>query len=181
MSNLEQLFSDAWCHNLGLNEHLTYAVINGPLNLCDLVVPTAIWKMFLPRLRINTTTGTKLEASLTFLQLEVGLIRELLSTSSCMFVYLEPCAIILTSVPGNICTPTLQGPGVFEVMRLAITHYSIACSTVINQCWSYLQVISLYDSIQYNGDDVHPQNKQDKTICAWTSKIYWADFTKPTK
>ncbi len=54
-------------------------------------------------------------------------------------------------------------------------------SQIINRYRLYLQVISLYDIITYDGHTIHPNIMRGERILSRHSSIYWVDFRHPPK
>jgi hypothetical protein len=53
-------------------------------------------------------------------------------------------------------TPQLQGKYDVAIMEFVTTIYSKKLATKINRCRLYLQVLTLYDVITYDGKQIHP-------------------------
>ncbi len=76
---IDRVIIRAKCSALGLNEHFPRAILHGPLEYGGLALPTSISKKvtirinyFLYHIRNSTKIGSKVDVSIVFLQLEVG-------------------------------------------------------------------------------------------------------------
>ncbi len=86
IDKIDKILAKFKCNALGLNEHFPRAVLYGPLALGGMALPNTITKTTTTRLtyffhhtRLNTNVGKKLDASITFLQFEIGTFQQFLS------------------------------------------------------------------------------------------------------
>ncbi len=125
---------------LGLNEHFPRAVLHGPLSLGGLEIHTAQTKTttsrincFLNHTRMDTTIGHKLDASIAYLQLEIGTITHFLESPYHIYSYLatntlmkclwketEPHGFILKHAQHQTWSPKPQGTSDFPIIEFAI-------------------------------------------------------------
>jgi hypothetical protein len=121
---------NAKCNALGLNEHFPRAVIYGPLHLGGLAIPTTLSSTattrinyFLYHTRNSSKVGIKLEASIIYLQLEIGIFNSFLTSSYEQYGYLatktlmkqiwaetEPYGLILKCHSTHSWFPDLRDP-----------------------------------------------------------------------
>jgi hypothetical protein len=150
--------------------------------------------VFFYHTRLNKKTGRKLDASIIFLQYEIGLFDQFLSTPFSQYSHLVTTTLIKTiwgeMEPNNFhlksaqkvaWTPQAQGVGDSTLMTIATLHYGKKESTLINRYQLYLQVFSLYDIITYDGKIVHLHIMNGERVMSRTSTTYWVKFCKPPK
>jgi hypothetical protein len=95
IDKIDRVITRAKCNALGLNPHFPRAVLHGPLHLGGMAIPTSLSKTILSRInyflyhtRTSTRVGMKLDASIIFLQLEVGLFDSFFSSSYATYGHL---------------------------------------------------------------------------------------------
>jgi hypothetical protein len=81
MDSVDKILSKAKCHSLGLNEHFPRAILHGPTHLGGMGIPlgrskktTSLINIFLHHTHLQTEIGRKLEASIAYLQIEIGIL-----------------------------------------------------------------------------------------------------------
>jgi hypothetical protein len=201
MDHLDKTLSKAKCHALGLNEHFPRAVLHGPVSLGGLGIHSGQTKTtttrinyFLYHTRMDTTIGHKLDASVAFLQMEIGTIRYFLEMPYHMYGFLathtlmkriwnetEPHGLILKHAQNIAWTPALQGTSDFSIIEFALSVYSTKIVNKLNRVRLHLQVITFYDLLCYNGTQIHPNFLMGQRIPSRKSTLFWADFPKPPK
>lgn len=201
LEKIDKILATVKCHALGLNEHFPRAILHGPLAPGGMAIPNTITKTTATRLtyffyhiRLNTNVGKKLDASITFLQLETGTFNQFLSTPYQLYGHLvtktliktiwgetEPNNIQLRPSPGATWNPEPQGTQDIALIDIAVANCSQPNSQIINRYRLYLQVISLYDIITYDGQTIHPNIMRGERILSRHSTIYWVDFKRPPK
>ncbi len=168
--------SQAQCNTLGLNRNFSRAILHGPYFLGGIGNPTIDGKNICNRLnyvlyhlRRNTIVGQKLAATLIFAQLEIGTFDSFVTQPYSSYGHLatptqgtqiwletEPAGLTLRASPDQHWVPNSSRINDFPLMELAVHSYNQGGSNIINKCCLYLQVISLYDIIQYDGTHIHP-------------------------
>lgn len=176
MQHLDKILSNAKCQALGLNEHFPRAVLHGPTSLGGIGVQTAISKTTTSRInyffyhtRLTTKVGEKLATSIAYLQIESGLFQHFFSSpfhiyghymttslAKCLWEETEPKGLTLRPAEGEAWTPQQQGPLDFPLMELITKHYNKKETGMLNRYHLYLQVVSFYDLVTYDGTIVHP-------------------------
>jgi hypothetical protein len=103
LDSIECILISFKCHALGLNPHFPRAVLYGPIQMGGMELPSTITKIsstrinyFLYHTRLNTDVGLKLDASRTFLQMEIGLSEQVLTTSYILYGHLGTRSLIKT-------------------------------------------------------------------------------------
>ncbi len=88
IQKIDQILSHAKCHALGLNEHFPRAVLHGPMDQGGMEIHTGQSKTttsqvnyFMYHCHRQTKVGAKLEASMAYLQLEIGIHEQFFSSS----------------------------------------------------------------------------------------------------
>jgi hypothetical protein len=149
---------------------------------------------FLYHTRTNTPIGKKFDASIIFLQFEVGLFDHFLTMPFSQYGHLctttlmktiwgetEPNNIQLRAAQGIARVPSPQGSGDRALMEIAKQHYDNKESKMINRVRLYLQIFSIYDIVTYEGTSIHPDILRGERIVGRKSKPFWVDFPKPPK
>jgi hypothetical protein len=149
---------------------------------------------FFYHIHLNTNVGKKLDALITFFQLEIGTFNQFLSTPYQLYRHLgtktliktlwgetEPNNIHLRPSPSTTWNPEPQCIQDKALMDIAVANYSQPRSQFINRYHLYLQVISQYDIITYDGHPIHPNIMRSERILSRHSTIYWVDFKRPPK
>lgn len=149
---------------------------------------------FLFHTRYNTKVGEKLNASLSCLQIECGTFQHFLSSSflqyrhyatntllKCLWEETEPQGMVLRPEESSVWIPTPQGNQEIPLMEIVSRHYGSKEAIMINCYRLYLQVISLYDLLLYNGTEIHPDFLIGRHATGRKSAIYWVSFPKPPK
>ncbi len=202
MESIERILISFKCHALGLNPHFPRAVLYGPMLMGGLELPSTISKIsstrinyFLYHTRLNTDIGHKLDASRTFLQMEIGLFEQVLTTSHILYGHLgtrsliktiwaetEPNDLYLQAASREIAwSPIPQGFTDVAIMEIAIRHYNNEQSNMINRYRLYLQLFSVYDVIIYNKITIHPDILNGKRPESRQTLYFWAQFKRPPK
>jgi hypothetical protein len=95
MEHIDKIVPKAKCQALGLNEHFPRAILHSPMHLGRLGLHTGMSKTtttrinyFLHHTRLKTEVEKKLETSISFLQMEIGIIDHFLQTSYAMYSHL---------------------------------------------------------------------------------------------
>ncbi len=122
---LGKKFAILYCQALGINKHFPRAILYGPCQLGGLEIPSlqAMFSIirinyFLYHTRSQTTVGEILEISVIYLQLEVGTIEHVLSSSykqnnhlamhsliKCIWAEMQPFSLILQGNSSTAWTP----------------------------------------------------------------------------
>lgn len=201
MERIDKLLSHAKCQALGLNEHFPRAVLYGPHELGGIGIKSATSKTttdrityFLYHSRRNTTIGKKLEVSMAYLQLEVGTMLPILQESYQAYGALathtlvkqiwaetEPIGLQLRAAHSQTWHPIPQGHHDCTIMELASRTYSNKHLNLINRYRLYLQVITIYNLIQYDRRAIHPEIMRGDRVLSRESKFFWVDFPRPPK
>jgi hypothetical protein len=201
MTTLDKTLSKAKCHALGLNEHFPRAILHGPLHLGGMGIHTAQTKTMTTRItyflfhtRMQTEVGQNLEASIAYLQLEIGTITHFLQTSyhiyghlatntlmKCIWNETETNGMQLRSADQMAWCPQLQGHGDFSLMEFISTNYPKKTAHQLNRYRLYLQVITFYDLLTHDGRQIHPNIQMGQKVPSRRSNIYWVNFPKPPK
>ncbi len=201
IDKIERVITRAKCNALGLNEHFPRAIIYGPTQYGGMAIPTSLSKTsttrlnyFLYHIRETSNVGTKLEASIIYLQLEIGLFTSLFSSSFSTYGFLatktlvkqiwsetEPYGLQLRHHEAQSWLPNPQGKDDRPLMSIACIHYNKREVSRINRYRLYLRVISVYDVLTYDGKQVHPELARGRQVASRTSTIHWVDFPKPPK
>lgn len=191
----------AKCNALGLNENFLRAIYYGPFHLGGLAIQSVPSQTvathinyFLYHSRLNTKVGVKLDASITFLQIKTGLFLNFLEQPYITYGFLathtlikqiwaefKPFGLTLRPNLNSVWLPHPQGTNDFSLVEYAIGKYSQQDIKLLNRYRMYLQVISLYDILQYDLQAVHPDIKQGNRIISRQSSIFWVDFKRPPK
>jgi hypothetical protein len=198
---LDRVIIRAKCSALGLNENFPRVILYGPLEYGGMALPTTISKTvttrityFLYHIRTSSKIGSKLDASIVYLQLEVGLFKSFFQSSYDIYGYLatktltkqiwaetEPNGLQLRHHQNQTWLPTSQGIGDVPIMEIVCCNYNKREALRINRYRLYLQVISLHDLLTYDGLQIHPDIARGKRVSSRTSTIHWVDFPKPPK
>lgn len=93
----------------------------------------------------------------------------------------EPNGIQLRPSPDTAWTPKPHGMGDKTLMDIATAHCIQPQSQIINRYRLYLQVISLYNIITYDGHTIYPNIMRGECALSRHSSIYWVDFRRPPK
>jgi hypothetical protein len=201
LDKIERVITRTKCHALGLNEHFPRAIMYGPTQYGGMAIPTSLSKTatnrinyFLYHIHGTSAVGIKLEASLVFLQLEIGLFTPLFTSSYTDYGFLatktlikqiwsetEPYGLQLRSHEHQTWLPTPQGRGDKSLMSIACQHYSTRDVTRLNRYRLYLRVISIYDVLTYDDKQLHPEIARGRRVASRTSTIHWVDFPKPPR
>ncbi len=201
LEKIERAIVRAKCNALGLNEHFPRAIYYGPYHLGGLAIPsvpsqtlTTRINYFLYHSRLATKAGIKLDASYIFLQLETGLLSNFLEQPYATYGFLttqtlikqiwaemEPFGLTLRHSKSSVWSPQPQGQNDFSLMDFALGKYSEYESNLLNRYRLYLQVISLYDILQYDLKAVHTDIKRGDRIHSRRSSIFWVNFQRPPK
>jgi hypothetical protein len=64
-------------------------------------------------------------------------------------------------------------------MELVCRHYNNKDGDKINRYRLYLQVISLYDIVQFDGKQLNPEIKQGGCVSSHQFTVHWVVFPKP--
>jgi hypothetical protein len=141
---------------------------------------------FLYHIRLNTKIGTKLETSLAYLQLEIGLCQPFLTASyemygelatttllKCIWAETDPFGITLRPNKTSIWIPHPQGPTDMSIMAKVRAIYNPSDCVIINRVRLYLQLITIYDLITYDGKQIHSEIFQGRRVSSRISPIYW--------
>jgi hypothetical protein len=191
----------AKCSALGLNKHFPRAIIHGPLEYGGMAIPTSFSKTvatrinyFLYHIRTSSKIGIKLDASIVFLQLEVGLFTSFFQSSYEAYGFLatktmtkqiwaetEPYGLQLRHHQHQTWLSLPQGTRDIPLMEIACRNYSRKDATRINRYRLYLRVISMYDILTYDGTQIHPELAKGKRVSSRMSTIHWVEFPKPPK
>jgi hypothetical protein len=198
---IDRVIIRAKCSALGLNEHFPRAILHGPMELGGMALPTCLSKTvttrinyFLYHIRTSTKIGSKLDASIVFLQLETGLFHSFFQISYDTYGFLaaktltkqiwaetEPYGIHLKHNADQTWLPTPQGAGDIAIMELVCQHYNKKDACRINRYRLYLRVISIYDLFTYDGKQIHPELARGQRASSRVSTIHWVDFPKPPR
>jgi hypothetical protein len=143
---------------------------------------------------MSTNISQKLEISLAFTQLETGLLQPFLSSSyesygkfatstllKCLWAQTEPFGLYLKPNADSYWLPKLQGSGDIAIMDDVTKFYDKESCIKLNRCRLYLQVITLYDLITYDGLKIHPEYISGQRPTSRKSTIHWVDFHKPPR
>ncbi len=144
--------------------------------------------------RMTSTIGTKLEASIIFLQLEVGLFTSFFTSSYTEYGFLttktlvkqiwsetEPYGLQMHHNKSQVWLPTAQGKGDQSLMTIACQHFNKRDVNRINRYCLFLRVTSIFDILTYDGKLVHPEIARGHRVISRKSTIHWVDFPKPPK
>jgi hypothetical protein len=74
-------------------------------------------------------------------------------------------------------TPQPQGIHDISIMEMAKMIYDSTECVIINRVRLYLQLITIYDLVAYDGNQIHPELSQGKRVLSRVSTIYWVDGT----
>lgn len=122
-----------------------------------------------------------------YLQLEIGTFTQIMSLpydcygtlptkslNKCIWAETEPYGITFRTHYDSIWTPRPQEQADIPIMEMATLHFK-EC-TMINRCLLYLQLISLFDLITYDGKQIYPNIKNGKRVQSRRSTIFWINF-----
>lgn len=101
LDQIERVITRAKCNALGLNTHFPHAVLHSPLKYGGMAIPTTLSRTattriiyFLYHIRQSSKVGIKLDASVTFLQLEIGIFQSFLLSPYESYGYLATKTLI---------------------------------------------------------------------------------------
>jgi hypothetical protein len=201
LDRIDRVIASAKCNALGLNEHFPRALLYGPLRYGGMQLPTAHASTIINRINyflynthMSTNIGQKLEISLAFTQLETGLLQPFLTSSyelygkfatstlmKCLWAQTEPFGLYLKPNADSYWLPKLQGSGDIAIMDDVTKFYDKESCIKLNRCRLYLQVITLYDLITYDGSKIHPEYISGQRPTSRKSTMHWVDFHKPPR
>jgi len=78
-------------------------------------------------------------------------------------------------------TPNPLTPEDIPIMELAVEHYNKKGSSMINCCRVYLQVISIFDLLLFEKNEIHPAYLVGLQPDSCTSTILWPPLPRPPK
>ncbi len=85
----------------------------------------------------------------------------------------------LTPAEDITWTSQLQRRDDFALMDFISSKYSKPLATQLNRYHLYLQLITFYNTITYDGTQIHPNIINGQPIKSRLSLLYWVQFTKP--
>jgi hypothetical protein len=126
--------------------------------------------------------------------MEIGILQQFLQTPHELYGHLatktlmkqiwketETNGLLLQSADKIAWTPQLQGNSDHAIMDIAMKVYFKKMSSKINRCRLYLQVITLYDIVTYDGVQIHPNILMGIRPPSRQTIHHWVNFPKPPK
>jgi len=195
----ESTVSTMLCNAIGLNSHFPQALLHGSTLLGGIGIPTQTQKTtkdrinyFLYNMQRPSPVRNKLEASILYTQLEVGIFDQFLSSSFVRYGHLatmmfavkiwsesEPYGIKLRASTDVTGTPSPFSSSDLSIMEMATQKYDKRRSTMINQCCLYLRIISIFELLTFNLSSIHPSYKNKQIPPSRSPNIHWPQFEKP--
>jgi hypothetical protein len=145
-------------------------------------------------MRRKSTISDKLNISLIYSQMEIGLLSQFLSESFQTYGHLstitflvqiwketEPFGLTLRPAPNATWIPPPLFSGNKAIIDLATKAYNTRGSLMINRCRIYLQIISIGDLLLFNLNSIHPSYIEGVIPPSRKSLLLWLDVGRPPK
>jgi len=198
--SLDSITSQMSCHALGLNRTFPRAVLHGSTLLGGIGILSSSQRnskdrvnYFLYNIRQKSTNCYKLEISIIYTQLEIGLFDQffdtsfqtyshLASPSFCVQIWgeLEDLGLSLRPSSNSTWTPEPLCSSDQPIMRLACKLFSKKGSAKINRCRMFLKIISISD-LRTSSGQIHPAYFTGHLPLGRVSTITWPSLPRPPK
>jgi hypothetical protein len=196
---LDSITSQMSCHALGLNRTFPRAVLHGSTLLGGIGILSSSQRnskdrvnYFLYNVRQKSTNCFKIEISIIYTQLDIGLFGQffkssfqtyshLASPSFCVQIWgeLEDLGLSLRPSVTSTWTPEPLCSSDQPIMHLACKVFSKKGSAMINRCRMYLQLISIADLLTSSSGIIHPAYFDGQLPLGRVSTITWPSIPRP--